>query len=249
MSRREDGREWHSQAIEALKSLRLAAVGLARAEKNGLFKAIQDAGIDPGACDLVGADSDYDTFRVRHRATDSIFQLDYATRDEWVGSKKVGTDPVRNWTAPKADWGAICDKVWGWVRDILEYEATPDLWAQLASSGELAAIGDVTGNELFTQAQQAEIAARIDEVKVLVRETFELGAGQLEGIDEKLDNLKEAGTRLGRKDWVGLLYGAAFGMIVNDAVPPNVVQSFLAMVVHGLAHIFGFGAPPPPIPT
>jgi hypothetical protein len=45
-----------------------------------------------------------------------------------------------------------------------------------------------------------------------------------------------------------MLYGAAFGMIVNDSVPPGVVQSIIGMVVHGLGHILGIGAPPPGLP-
>jgi predicted Zn-dependent protease with MMP-like domain len=113
----------------------------------------------------------------------------------------------------------------------------------------VSSLEQTSDNAPFTAEQQAEIASRIDEVKALVRETFELEVGQLEGIDQKLEEIKEASTRVGRKDWRIMLYGAAFGMILTDAIQPGVVQSILEMVVHGVAHIFGLGAPPPGIPA
>ena len=82
-----------------------------------------------------------------------------------------------------------------------------------------------------------------------MRERFELEAGQLDGIDQKLDELAHASTRVGRKDWTITLYGAAMGMILNDLVQPNIAMNVIGMVAHGLAHIFGLGSPPPAIPA
>jgi hypothetical protein len=39
-----------------------------------------------------------------------------------------------------------------------------------------------------------------------------------------------------------MLYGTAFGLIVNDAIPSHVVQAILN--AHGLAHMFGVGGAP-----
>jgi hypothetical protein len=36
---------------------------------------------------------------------------------------------------------------------------------------------------------------------------------------------------------------------ITDAVPANVIQTVLITVLHGIAHIFGFGGPPPIITT
>jgi hypothetical protein len=92
------------------------------------------------------------------------------------------------------------------------------------------------------------IARRIEEIKEQFRESPELTAGQIAGIGQKLDELKEASTRVGRKDWVVMLYGAAFGMIVNDTVPAHVVQSVITSVIGGLGHLFGIGGMPPSLP-
>jgi hypothetical protein len=127
------------------------------------------------------------------------------------------------------------------------------LWALAASpdvarSLEVAAQDDEVSKAPFTTAQQTEVTSRIEAIKSEVREKFELTAEQYSGIDQKLDDLVDASTRVGPQDWRVMLYGAAFGMIVNDSVPPGVVQSIIGMVVHGLGHILGIGAPPPGLP-
>ena len=68
-------------------------------------------------------------------------------------------------------------------------------------------------------------------------------------IEEKLDAVNEASARVGRKDWIMMLNGAAFSLIVNDLIPPHVVDAILRIVFHGIAHVFGVGGPPPPITT
>ena len=55
----------------------------------------------------------------------------------------------------------------------------------------------------------------------------------------------DASKRVGRKGWITMRFGAAFGMIVYDTVPPHVVQGIITSVVTGLGHIFGIGGPPP----
>jgi hypothetical protein len=94
-----------------------------------------------------------------------------------------------------------------------------------------------------------EGSKRMEEVKRRVRQTPELTQEQISGIEQKLDDLTEASERVGRKDWLVMLYGTAFGLIVNDAVPPHVVQSVITMAIHALAHVFGLGGPPPSLPT
>jgi hypothetical protein len=105
-------------------------------------------------------------------------------------------------------------------------------------------------NAPFTVDEQAEISTRFDQVKDVVRqENPELTAGQMSAFEQTLDEVKEATTRVGRKDWVMLANGALLSLIVNDLVPPHVVQSVFNMLITGIGHLFGFGAPPPVIAT
>jgi len=85
-------------------------------------------------------------------------------------------------------------------------------------------------------------------IKAQASKMPELTAEQVEGIEQKLDVLTEASERVGRKDWLVMVYGAAFGMIANDSVPAHLVQNIIAMTIHGLGHIFGLGGLPPALP-
>jgi hypothetical protein len=103
-------------------------------------------------------------------------------------------------------------------------------------------------NAPFSPDEQAAISLQIDEIKWQARQIGELSAEQIAGIDQKLEYLKEASERVGQKDWRIILYGLGLGMIVNDLVPPQVVQTIITMTIHGLVQIFGLGGMPPALP-
>jgi hypothetical protein len=110
-----------------------------------------------------------------------------------------------------------------------------------------SARGPEASNTQFTAAEQAEISARVDQVMGVVREDQELSPDQLTAIERGLDELREASTRVGRKDWLTMVNGAMFSLIVNDLVPQHVVQGAFHLLISGVGHIFGVGGPPPVI--
>ena len=150
-----------------------------------------------------------------------------------------------------ADWNQVIECLAAWAQEVKYETDTPDFWTELRQVPEILATAQAANasNAPFTPDEQAEIAHRLDEIKQLVREQFELSADQLDAIDQKVDELKEASERLGRKDWLMILYGSLVSTFVTGAVPSGVIQTVLTTVVHGIAHIFGFGGPPPIIST
>lgn len=132
----------------------------------------------------------------------------------------------------------------GQVRD-----GHPDLWVELTQVPEILAAprGAEAANALFTPAEQAEISTRLDAIKEYVREHFKLTAAQMSAIEQGLDEVNEASTRVGRKDWTVMLNGTLLSLIASELVPPHVVQSVFHMVIAGIGHIFGIGSPTPVI--
>jgi len=88
-------------------------------------------------------------------------------------------------------------------------------------------------NTSFTAAERRAISRPDRRDQAQARHAPELTAEQISGVEQKLDDLVEASKRVGRKDWLTMLYGAAFGMIVNDRVPAHIVQAVIAMTIHG----------------
>jgi len=137
-----------------------------------------------------------------------------------------------------------------WVTEWASQASARDIWSELAGIHGIAESNRRKGleNNSFTAAERRAISRRIEEIKEQARQAPELTAEQISGMEQKLDDLVEASKRVGRKDWLTMLYGAAFGMIVNDAVPAHIVQGVITMAIHGLGHLFGLGSLPSALP-
>lgn len=99
----------------------------------------------------------------------------------------------------------------------------------------------------FTAEEQAEIAARLDEIEAKVDSTLALTAEQREDVRQRFSEMKDASKRIGKKDWVLLMYGAAFSWMLSG-LPPSHVETVLGMIVHAVGSIFGTPGPPPALP-
>lgn len=222
---------------------------LIKQERDDIFRAAADGGVDmAGIHHAVNGDR----WVIQHRPEGSAFIFeasDDPARPAYFRFTWSVVDGRESGDRTAAGFANLLENIRDWARQVAYVANTPDLWAQLGASRELlGSLEQGTDNAPFTADQQAEIADRIEDVKALVRETFSLEARQLHGLDQKLDEVREASKRVGRKDWLMILYGAAFGMVVNDLIPPNVAIQVADLVVRSLGHIFGLGSTPPAIP-
>jgi hypothetical protein len=224
-------------------------MGLTRQECSELFKAVEDGGLDPGQCELVNL-AHRPWVTISHRLSSNrvgIRRIDKQLFGFLRGRSPGVAFECAIGNGKSLRWPAILDSVSQWSSEI----AAHDIWA------ELSAISiPITGsahrnipNTPFTVEQQTAIAHRIEDVKTQARENPELTAEQISGIEQKLDELVAASKRVGPKDWLVMLYGTAFGLIINDGVPPHVVQGIITGVITGLGHILGVGGPPPVLPA
>lgn len=81
-----------------------------------------------------------------------------------------------------------------WLEAIWLTVGVPDYWAEIRRSREL--ITDIqqtdSDNTPFTEDEQRQIAAKLQEIKEQLKEQYELTNGQIEQIEEKLDEAAEA---------------------------------------------------------
>jgi hypothetical protein len=233
-------------------------VALTRRQRNEVFQALEASGMAPADCKLnaegmaVWDETDVsDATSLQHPLSGSTFlwaRHASMTSAVYKFESFVTDGPIEE--VEGVSWDELLTAITKWADEVRYVAETPDLWADLNSRPMMLAAAQAEGasNAPFTAEEQAEIAARIGAIKRQARERPELAAGQASGIEQKLDELVQASGRVGRKDWITLLYGAAFGLIVNDAVPPHIVQGIINSVITGLGHIFGLGGVPPPLP-
>lgn len=226
---------------------------MTKRQRNAIYATLTANGLEPDSCDLsdLTVRSGLSQANLLHRPSGSQFTLwrDDAREDLYSASMVVGTADSSHLT--EAVWNLVLEGLAAWAQEVKYETDAPDLWAGLGQVPDVltSAQAAEASNTPFTPNEQATISDRLDEIKDLVREQFELNADQLRAIDRRVDELKEASQRLGRKDWLLIFYGGLVSTFMTDAMPPNVIQTILTTVVHGIAHIFGFGGPPPIIST
>jgi hypothetical protein len=232
-------------------------------QKNDLYRIIVAAGLDPQAFELEEKVDQKDNserysiiehrptssvFLVTRKGTDASYTIRHSLGPTGVGSAVRSVDVIpyfRVWISGVIELAAQRAER---TRQSQEYASIPDLWTLGSLPGAELGSPMPIANTPFSVMEQAELSSQMREITNYVRRTFELTAGQMAGIEDKLADLGEAGKRVGRKDWLTMLYGAAFSMIVNDLVPPDVVQHILSTAATGLAHLLGIGGPPGAIP-
>jgi hypothetical protein len=219
---------------------------MSKVERNQIFSAIEAGGLNPRDCAWEGFDKDDGFSEFTHRPTGATFTLwrKAAQPDKYDAQWNVET--VADYQhAKNYGWSRVPDFVKRWAELVVENEALPDLWAELARSREVLEAAETAGNAPFTTDEQDDIGLRLDAVKQLVQERFDLSDEHMAALTAGIEEVKRASTRLGRKDWLMFVSGAALNLIVSAEVPPRAVQTLLDLAVRGVAHLFGVGSPPP----
>lgn len=235
---------------------------LTRRQRNEIFQALEVGGINPADCMLdYGVIPNWDRPEVGKPIPDAVIlrhspsgsSVRWAINRRSSGYYRVGFDvpdgPSEELYA--ANFPRIVEEIPRWAEEARYVCETPDFWAELRQVPEILAAAQAAdaSNAPFTADEQDEIARRLDEVKQLVRAQFELTDEQLATMDQRLDEVKEEAKRQGRKTWLYTFYGAVMSTFMTDEIPPHVIQTIVTAVVHGIAHIFGIGGPPPIIST
>jgi len=229
-------------------------------QRNQLFDVLRVEDIDASDIELDGRRK---SVRLRHKPTSSKFRVGRHNETARTFAQLLrfgrpagpyhgyftvtdGPSGAFNFT----DWDGVQKRLASWADEIRYVVGTPDAWTDVQRMLPIAGDGEGSlGNMPFTADEQIAIAGRIEEIKQQARDNPELTPEHISGIEQKLDELVEASRRVGKKDWRVMLYGMAFGLIVNDAVPSHVVQGIITTVISGLGHIFGLGGPSPSIPA
>jgi hypothetical protein len=227
---------------------------LTKLERNKIHQTIAETGLNPNECELKVADN---RAIVTHESG-SIFQFTI-TLSHGRGSgdlirriyvvRAAVEDGTRREFTTDSSVNEITGPLHAWASEVKQVTESPDLWAELQASREL--ITDIqqtdSGNTPFTQDEQRQIAAQLQEITKRLKQQFELTKDQAERIDEWREEVVEASTRMGQKDWLIYLLGTITALTIAATVPAGLGEHIFTMVIHALGYLFTGGSEPPQI--
>jgi hypothetical protein len=217
-------------------------------QRNAIFEALSKAGLDLAECKL--QITDYTALITHDSGSYFEFQAEniHELGDCYAISSMVA-DGSHKFHYTKPQLSKVLRYIPAWVNEIKQVADMPDYWVEMQHSRELiAGIQHAdSGNTPFTQDEQIQIAAQLLEIKKQLKTRFELTGEQITQVEKKLDEVAEAGKRMGRKDWLIYLLGTITALIITATVAAGVGEHIFAMVIQALGYLFTGGNEPPQI--
>lgn len=222
---------------------------LLKSQKNDILILIKEAGLAPSEFDWEDIESVDDPGSLRtHQFNQLVHRPSgYAAL---FGTDYLAFSPgqeTQNETEYKLNWVGKYLSVKRWLSYLRRELETPDLWASVAQEAELLSLepADAT-NSPFTDEEMAQIKRAIEEIRTYITSTHELSDEPLRRVNDKLDYLIDASTRLGRIDWKNLFVGALISLAIQQLTPsgPSLRELFGA-AGHLLRYLLGGIISPP----
>jgi hypothetical protein len=219
---------------------------------DSVFEAIGDDGFDPA--EFTRTTIHGDVFgntvpRLVHEPTGSDFVFDFHERSGGHAPNwSPGEQRPRDVAQSANDWPTTLILVRMWLRNVERERSSLDLWAMLDQQRELLAATEATGdtaNTPFSPEEQAQISEQLNEMKQLLVQQH--GADP-RALESRIEELEEASTRIGRREWLLMFLGAIFHWTLTGLIPPEGLRAVLKLAAVGIGHLFGGGVPELPMP-
>jgi hypothetical protein len=220
----------------------LSSSRLTKLQRNDIFDLVRAARLDPH------------DFELNHGERAAILSC---TRSDSLFTIAVIKVPLINvvsysvkWVIAAGDiednfsvnaWDNVKDALKKWLFHVKRDIDTPDLWAGLRRDTAFlsAASAPTLENTPFTFGEQQQIAEQLRAQAATLKQHYALSPEQEAALNENIEILIEASTRVGRKDWQLLFSGVLFTWLTATALPPEAVRHFLAIVAPVIGHLFG----------
>lgn len=96
-------------------------------------------------------------------------------------------------------------------------------------------------NVPFTEAELQRVSQSIEEAREKVSTISGLRAEQIQLVHRKLDEIRDAANRMGRKDWVNYAAGSLTSLCITAAFAPEVTRGIFSAVNTAFAWLFTSG--------
>ncbi len=126
-------------------------------------------------------------------------------------------------------WAAKESALREWLAELRQEVDAPDLWASIGPERELAnaALADEVENTLFNENELRLIGNVLDDLRKEIGSMEQSEMRQAAIIDNQFAYMRQASTRMGRKDWLMLFYGDLVNILTNFLISPEQVHQIL----------------------
>jgi len=94
-------------------------------------------------------------------------------------------------------------------------------------------------NSPFTPSELAKIADSLQRIRLSLSRRSDVTPEQMDLISRKLDEMRAASERLGRKDWMNLAVGTLTSIVVTAALDREVAKALFQAASTALSWLFG----------
>jgi hypothetical protein len=214
---------------------------LLRSQKNAIFKAVQEAKLSPYEFNWdeeLGMGGSLAP-RLVHQPSGYYFKIDLYLSDYWLSfspgaSKQSGS-------AKAKEWEAVMQFASQWLGFVAREVADPDLWGSLASEANLLrSTGDQeSDNSTFSASERENIAKGLGEIKEYLLSMQNWTEEKQKIIEARFAYLEDASSRLGRKDWLGILISTLISVAIQVSLPGDSTREFLRFAGQIVRQVLG----------
>jgi len=222
-------------------------IPLLTSQKDAIFTALRDAGLDLTQFEWAWTQSsfDYRTYEVQrllHRPSGYHFTFDKQASsypNVWIARYSPGENQRE-----ETREGSVEDianlAVHDWPRFLQRELTAPDFWGQLASNPLVLAQASTTDdNSRFRDDEHEELLRRLASIESRLIEFYGDTLPRLSAIEKRMEEIRNASTRIGRKDWIMLVVGQLFNLVATLGLDGEKAREVFELVGVGLKGFAG----------
>lgn len=205
---------------------------LDKLQRNELFRAIEQANLDPATFEL----SESRSIVLAHNPSGARLRVLRRFRfPEGLMFEVRSTLPsAKPAKSRHSSWHGVVERIAEWVAVLNQDLSYTDLWSTLVSDDAR------DDNSPFTANERRSIADRAASIKADAQSRYQLTDDQMTALENKLDYLVGASKRMGRLDWRNLVAGVFLEMVREAVLPQETTTSVLNHLFTAIGHMHGY---------
>lgn len=190
---------------------------LLKSQMNTVFELIAACGLDPAqfAWHQVASQFSKDVIhKLVYLNSSYYFRFDIHNGSHF--SRYSPGDDINTEEHPAGGWDTQAFLVQRWLDHLVRELQAPDLWQAIADEKSLSdASSQNAENSLFSADEIKRIDQNLPEIKEKLLAAQEFTPQQRQYLDSNFAYLKDASTRMGRKDWIIIVVGTLTNIIIT----------------------------------